>query len=69
MKELTNTGERCAYCGSGTIYKYGGKGKPVCAICAGVTRPRIQPIKVEKKHGRNESCPCGSGKKYKYCCL
>ena len=26
-----------------------------------------QPIKVEKKIGRNESCPCGSGKKYKKC--
>ncbi|MFM9952201.1 MAG: tetratricopeptide repeat protein [Saprospiraceae bacterium] len=25
------------------------------------------PIKVEKKPGRNELCPCGSGKKYKYC--
>jgi len=22
-----------------------------------------------KKVGRNESCPCGSGKKYKKCCL
>lgn len=22
----------------------------------------------EKKVGRNEPCPCGSGKKYKYCC-
>jgi preprotein translocase subunit SecA len=27
-----------------------------------------QPIKVEKKIGRNEPCPCGSGKKYKKCC-
>ena len=26
-----------------------------------------QPIKVEKKVGRNEPCPCGSGKKYKKC--
>jgi preprotein translocase subunit SecA len=25
------------------------------------------PIKV-KKIGRNDPCPCGSGKKYKYCC-
>jgi preprotein translocase subunit SecA len=25
------------------------------------------PIKVEKKVGRNELCPCGSGKKYKHC--
>ena len=23
---------------------------------------------AEKKVGRNESCPCGSGKKYKKCC-
>lgn len=27
-----------------------------------------QPVKVGKKPGRNEPCPCGSGKKYKYCC-
>jgi len=26
-----------------------------------------QPVKVEKKVGRNEACPCGSGKKYKQC--
>ncbi len=26
-----------------------------------------QPVKVEKKVGRNEPCPCGSGKKYKSC--
>ncbi|WP_345893530.1 SEC-C metal-binding domain-containing protein [Aeromonas sp. 5HA1] len=25
----------------------------------------VAPIKV----GRNEPCPCGSGKKYKQCCL
>jgi len=25
------------------------------------------PIKVDKKVGRNEPCPCGSGKKYKKC--
>ena len=26
------------------------------------------PVKVEKKIGRNDPCPCGSGKKYKQCC-
>ena len=26
------------------------------------------PIIAEKKPGRNEPCPCGSGKKYKNCC-
>ncbi|MGI5904753.1 MAG: preprotein translocase subunit SecA [Candidatus Pararuminococcus gallinarum] len=27
-----------------------------------------QPIKKGKKIGRNDPCPCGSGKKYKKCC-
>jgi len=27
-----------------------------------------QPVKAEKKVGRNEPCTCGSGKKYKKCC-
>lgn len=27
-----------------------------------------KPMKVKNKIGRNEPCPCGSGKKYKYCC-
>ncbi len=26
------------------------------------------PVKVGKKIGRNDPCPCGSGKKYKNCC-
>jgi len=26
-----------------------------------------EPVRVEKKIGRNEPCPCGSGKKYKSC--
>ncbi len=28
---------------------------------------KTQPVKVEKKVGRNDPCPCGSGKKYKNC--
>jgi preprotein translocase subunit SecA len=28
---------------------------------------RPEPIRVEKKVGRNDQCPCGSGKKYKNC--
>jgi preprotein translocase subunit SecA len=27
-----------------------------------------QPVRVGKKIGRNDPCPCGSGKKYKKCC-
>ena len=30
--------------------------------------PKPQPVHVEKKVGRNDPCPCGSGKKYKNCC-
>ena len=30
-------------------------------------RTITQPIRVEKKVGRNDPCPCGSGKKYKNC--
>lgn len=29
----------------------------------------LLPGKLAKKTGRNEPCPCGSGKKYKKCCL
>jgi len=28
---------------------------------------KAEPVKVEKKVGRNDPCPCGSGKKYKHC--
>ncbi|MBC8173223.1 MAG: preprotein translocase subunit SecA [Chitinophagales bacterium] len=27
----------------------------------------LEPVRVEKKVGRNDPCPCGSGKKYKNC--
>jgi preprotein translocase subunit SecA len=30
--------------------------------------PPVDPIKAEEKPGRNDPCPCGSGKKYKKCC-
>ncbi len=30
-------------------------------------KEKVQPVRVEKKVGRNEPCPCGSGKKYKNC--
>ena len=32
------------------------------------TRERkLEPVRVEKKAGRNDPCPCGSGKKFKNC--
>ena len=28
---------------------------------------KLEPVRVGKKIGRNDPCPCGSGKKYKHC--
>ena len=28
---------------------------------------KVQTVRVENKTGRNDPCPCGSGKKYKHC--
>lgn len=33
----------------------------------GEKKQKVQPVRVEKKVGRNDPCPCGSGKKYKNC--
>jgi len=29
---------------------------------------KVDPIKADHEPGRNDPCPCGSGKKYKKCC-
>jgi preprotein translocase subunit SecA len=33
----------------------------------GQEQQTAQPVRVEQKIGRNDQCPCGSGKKYKNC--
>lgn len=46
-------------------------GAEVAAAHAGSARPGQKgsaPVTAEKKVGRNDPCPCGSGKKYKKCC-
>jgi len=32
------------------------------------SQTRVPLKRTEEKIGRNDSCPCGSGKKYKKCC-
>jgi SWIM/SEC-C metal-binding protein len=32
-------------------------------------QPERFTVRVEPTAGRNEQCPCGSGRKYKRCCL
>ena len=41
------------------------KGRWVCT--GGEMNPKSAPVRVVKA-GRNDPCPCGSGKKYKKCC-
>ena len=36
---------------------------------ASVPLPRPRPVTVGRKVGRNDPCPCGSGKKFKNCCI
>ncbi len=33
-----------------------------------LTQRKSNTVVAEKKIGRNDPCPCGSGKKYKFCC-
>jgi uncharacterized protein len=49
--------------GISQIYRYFA---PMRAETAQASQPFIRN---ERKIGRNEPCPCGSGKKYKQCCL
>jgi preprotein translocase subunit SecA len=46
----------------------GGDGSPASAAArAAAPAGKPQPIRVEHTVGRNDPCPCGSGKKYKKC--
>lgn len=36
-------------------------------VCGGEVSPKGDPVQVDKV-GRNDPCPCQSGKKYKKCC-
>ena len=40
---------------------------PQAGSSAPQPQKRVQPVHVEEKVGRNDPCPCGSGKKYKKC--
>ncbi|MBQ48955.1 MAG: preprotein translocase subunit SecA [Zetaproteobacteria bacterium] len=41
----------------------------VGAPCCGPKKPVAQVFNMHKNLGRNDPCHCGSGKKYKKCCL
>jgi len=49
----------------------GAPGKPsdvVSEAAAAAASEKAKPVRTGPKVGRNDPCPCGSGKKYKHCC-
>ena len=42
--------------------------RPVNLPQVQIAHLKPEPVRVEKKIGRHDPCPCGSGKKYKKCC-
>jgi preprotein translocase subunit SecA len=45
--------------------------RPAAGVTVSRSAParRPEPARSGQKVGRNDACPCGSGKKYKKCCL
>jgi preprotein translocase subunit SecA len=43
--------------------------RPAPVGLPGAGERRAEPGRSGQKIGRNDPCPCGSGKKYKKCCL
>jgi preprotein translocase subunit SecA len=48
---------------------HGLEAAPDSEVEAAAAEEQHQPyVRDQRKVGRNEPCPCGSGKKYKHCC-
>ncbi|HEH9400744.1 TPA: UPF0149 family protein [Aeromonas sobria] len=45
------------------------RGPSTAPIAALALTPVTPPVRAAPKIGRNDPCPCGSGKKFKQCCL
>lgn len=58
---------KCSQCNK-PWYKIIGD-KPYCRKHAKLKTAKGKPLMLEKKRHRNEPCPCGSGKKFKTCCI
>jgi len=46
----------------------GKKASDVVSEAAAAVAEKAKPVRTGPKVGRNDPCPCGSGKKYKHCC-
>lgn len=59
----------CHKCGDDFEIKTDGAGRGWCARCYRLALNKNRVPVASEKVPRNEKCPCGSGKKYKNCCL
>jgi preprotein translocase subunit SecA len=56
-----------AFGGAAAASSDGSKPSDVVSEAAAATE-KARPVRTGPKVGRNDPCPCGSGKKYKNCC-
>jgi preprotein translocase subunit SecA len=59
-----------AFGGTSTASSGGAQARPsdVVSEAAAAVAEKAKPVRTGPKVGRNDPCPCGSGKKYKHCC-
>jgi len=60
--------DECVFCGF-TLEAHKVHKKDLVIIRGPKVKRRFSPLRVKRAIGRNALCPCGSGKKYKNCCL
>jgi preprotein translocase subunit SecA len=58
-----------AFSGTTTASSGGANAKPSDVVSeAAAAAEKAKPVRTGPKVGRNDPCPCGSGKKFKHCC-
>ena len=69
LPAITSHGDSSAYGGAEPPVKGAAQGKASDMVSeAAEAVSKAKPIRSGPKVGRNDPCPCGSGKKYKQCC-
>lgn len=66
--EKTNAMLTDIFAGAARAYRYFKEDRMVYAQAAADRAPQQPYERADPKVGRNDPCPCGSGKKYKRCC-
>lgn len=68
-EELRKAVDRIKKSGYESVFKSAGiTEKDLRQVITDIKENKVVPVQAERKMGRNEPCPCGSGRKYKRCC-